>query len=861
MLRRIAVRARALVRRRFVEAEVDEELRYHLDREVERHIAQGFSPHDARVAARRVFGNVGHLKEEVRDSWRVRWLEEALQDVRFALRGFRRAPSFVLTVVLTIALGLGLNTAAFTIFDSYVLRRVAVRDPASLYEISWIDGRRATHRFTWRQYEQVRTLPVAAGSFAYHILFARNQQRPMFGSLVSGDYFGVLGGTMALGRPLLPEEAVPPAGSLVMVLSYDAWQGKFGGDSAIVGRQVIVRGLPLTVVGVAARRFTGLGAIPPDFWAPITLLTHLATDADPFGASEPEVLRTVIRLRPGVDEAHARTIIAAWAAPATATAPDSLRARDVTLMSLAAALPLTAETLALFAPVFVAFGLVMLIACTNIANVMLARGIARQREIGVRLALGAGRARIVRQLLTESVLLALPAALLGFLLSRWAIEGGVRLMFASAPKEYAPYLRVVPFAPDVRVFGFVLIAALVSGLVFGLVPAVQATRANLVLASRGEFGTTFGPARLRGMLVVAQIGVCSLLLIVTGILLRGADTAMDAPTGMRTTNVVQIEFDDRGRAAVLERLRAELFATRVGASAQSPLDGSYPSVGVSALGTRRVSVAAFDFVDAGFFDVLGISLLRGRAFTEQEVRDVAPVAIVSEATAALLWPGRDPLGQVVQLAAEPPRGSRLVRVRSAGVVAVSRNAVSGWIGTRTDRAVIYYPASAEAAGMKIVARVGTEASQARERIDREIAAVDPSAVYEIHTMDDFLAMQRWPFRVLSWVALAIGGIALLLTIIGIYGVLSYLIAQRTREIGIRMALGATVEVVVGLVVRQSVRYASIGIAIGTVIALGVSKLFAAVLTLSTRSATPLAGPSCFLHALQPPWHPRVGPRV
>jgi predicted permease len=753
------------------------------------------------------------------------------QDIRFALRGFRRSPTFALTVVLTIALGLGVNASVFTIFNAYVLRPLALRDPRSLYEVSFQDRTGRGQSLSWRQYQELRALSISSESFAYTNVSARSDQRLLFGGLVTGDAFRVLGAAPALGRTLLPEDAAPPGGEAVLVLSHAAWQGKFAGDSGIVGKRVLVHGIPVTVVGVAAKGFTGIGTVPPDFWAPITLLNRLEGGDDLFGAKQPQVLRPVLRLQTRLDEQQARAALALWAATATASLPDSLRWTHVQLTSVASALPLTAETVAMFSPAAVALALVLLIACANVANVMLARGVARQREIGVRLALGAARPRLVRQLLTESVLLALAAAVLGFFISQWTIDVGVRLMFASVPAEFAPYLRVMPLAPDLRVFGFVLVAGLAAAVIFGLAPALQTTGASIVQATRGELGTGFRPGRLRGALVVGQIAMCSLLLIVTGVLLRGAATADRLPTGVRTRDVVLVNLDEHARSAALQRLRWEPIVSDVGASTQSPLDGMYPSLGVQVAGAPRIAIAGVDFVDAGFFRVVGIPIVRGRAFTQDEERRASPVAVVSEAAARALWGERDPIGELVRQSAEPPRDSRLARVRTARVIGVSRNAVSGWIGTGLERPVVFYPASADSAGTNVVARVSGDASEARRRIDFDLSAADPRAVNEIHTLDDYLAVQRWPFRIFSWVALAIGGLALTLTVIGIYGVLSYLVAQRAKEIGIRMALGAGVRDVVGKVLRQSLRYATVGIAAGSVLALLVSRLFASVLVI------------------------------
>jgi hypothetical protein len=254
-------------------------------------------------------------------------------------------------------------------------------------------------------------------------------------------------------------------------------------------------------------------------------------------------------------------------------------------------------------------------------------------------------------------------------------------------------------------------------------------------------------------------------------------------------------------------------------------------MGVRVLGEPQITVAAVDFVDGGYFHVLDIPVLRGRAFTPDEERLASAVAVVSEAAARVLWRTGDPIGQFVELSADPPRESPLARVRSARVIGVARNAVSGWIGTGLDRPVIYYPTSVESAGSKILVRVLGDAGRARQLIDRTIGAVDPGAVIEIHTLEDYLAVQRWPFRIFALVSSAIGIIALLLTLIGIYGLLSYVVAQRTKEIGIRMALGASVPIVVTQVLRQSLRYAVAGIVAGGVLALGVSKVFASVLVI------------------------------
>ena len=824
------VRLRALLRRSDAEAELDEELRYHLDREIDRNVSRGMSIRDATFAARRAFGNVPYLKEEVRDTWGIAWLEQLRQDVRFALRSFKRSPAFVLTVVGTIALALGLNTTVFTIFNAYVLRPIQVRDPYSLFQFRYYDQRGRWHWNTWDEYQSVRELRPGAETFAYHHLFSRIDGLPMFGALATGETFQVLGAPVELGRALLPEDAALPNGAAVMVLSHDAWRSRFGADSGILGRKVIVRAQPLTVVGVLSRRFQGINSVPPDFWAPITLLNRLEGPGLQ-GQNQSDLLRIIVRLRPGESEAQAKAQLTTWASQAMRRKADSLKAGSVELMSLASALPLDSpETIATFGTIMLAFGLVLLIACANVANVMLARGIARQREIGIRLALGAERARLVRQLLTESVLLALPAAVIGFLISRWTIEVGVRAMFASVPGNFSPYLRVIPLAPDARVFVFILFIAVAAALMFGLIPAIQATRPNIVQASRGDFDTAFRPGRLRGALLVSQITVCALLLISTSILLRGAEKARRVDTGVKADNVVHILLDERTRSAAVEKLRTHSLVRELAGSWSSPLDGSFPTIAIRADGGGRAEQTAYNFVSEQYFSILGIPLESGRGFNERETLSGEQVAVVSAAFARRVWPRADPIGQVVRIASDVPAAGDLDRVRTARVIGVARNAVSGWIGTGLERPVIYYPKRFDAPGMRILARVSGNEEQARRQIDKDVqGALASSPLDEIHTLNDFLSTQIYPFKAFSWVSSALGAIALLLTLTGIYGVLSYLVTQRTKEIGIRMALGASMPMVVSLVVRQSFVFAVVGIAIGVALSLGASRVFDSVL--------------------------------
>jgi predicted permease len=845
MLASLRVRLRALLHAHAMERELDEELSYHLDAEIARLVADGMHPADAALTARRTFGNTTQLKEQVRDSWGRRWIERLAQDSRYSWRSFRRAPAFSATVVLTIALALGLNTTAFTIFNAYVLRPVAVRDPASLFQMYWIDRGGGGHGFTWSDYQALRAEHDAIDElFAFRFVFTRIDSTPAFGQLVSGNYFSMLGVSAALGRTLLASDAITPGTSPVIVLSHAAWRSRVGGDSSIVGRTIRVRGRAMQVVGVAAPGFGGLGEVPLDFWVPLTM-NDILFAGDSLMASRTEALSLVSRLPSTVASGQAEAWLANWM---RAHRPGA-RGRDAPagaeLMSRATGIALSPEFALFFAPIAAAFILVLLIACANVANMMLARGMARQRELGIRLSLGAARARLVGQLLTESVLLALPAAGLGFVISRLTIDFGVRLMFRTMSAEVVPYMRVVPLAPDGRVFAFMLAAALVAAVLFGLAPALQSTRLNVVQATRGDFDTDFRPSRLRNMLVVAQVTVCVLLLVCAGILLRNVGRMQHLDLGLRTTGVVRL--DPREQAGERDRL-LDLLATRsdvrgLAAATDPPFSRRFPTVPAGAAG-GRIAPTSYDFVTASYFGLLEIPIVRGRTFTTDEERSNAPVVVVSDGTARAFWPGKDPIGQTLHLALDSTAAAqaRFATRREARVIGVVPNVVLGTIIDPFDAPVAYFPASARASGMAILVRVSAPTAVTMRRIDAELSRFAPEAVEDIHTLDAYMAGGVYPFRAADWIAGALGAIALLLTITGVYGVLSYIVAQRRKELGIRVALGASASNVIGLVMGQSIRLAAFGLLLGAILALGVARVFAAnIVRLDTYEPAAFAG--------------------
>ena len=834
-VRDLWLRFRALAFRRTVDRDLEDELAFHLEMQARKNRAAGLPDAEARRQARVRFGPKPLIEDQCRDARGISFLETLLQDVRYAFRSFRRTPTFAITVIGTVALGLGLNAALFTLFDAYVLRPFAVRDPYSLYSFTWMDGARRYHSFTWPEYQQFRgDNQVFSEVFAGRKqIIARIDGHPSYGELVTGEYFRILGVEAALGRTLREEDASTPGREAVIVLSHEFWRRRFGGDPFIVGKTILIRGYPCEVVGVLRGGFAGLDVLPHDFWLPLTISPQIEEGADLFGPAHPNRLDIVGRLKPGITRRSAQGVLTAWAQRLTADRRDDEKATGVLLESRATSMVLSPLTLLLFAPIVTAFALVMVIACANVANLMLARGLARQREIGIRLSLGAARSRVVRQLLTESALLALPAAAAGFAISQVTVALSVRALFATMPAEYAEYIRFVPLTSDARIVAFMFAAAAVSAVLFGLAPAFESTRPGLVQAARGEFLYNVRPARPRNVLVVIQITASVCLLICAGLLLRGSNRFRNIDSGLKTRDVIEIYVRERTRARVLPALGAIPVVKDIGAVSSVPLDATAPRVPVTAGGRSEPISAAYRLASPGFFSVFDVPLRAGRHFTPGESQTGGAVAIVSQTAARRLWPNGGGLGEYLQIAVDPRmrRGARIQRQSRVQVVGVAADITTGYGDSQSDKTAIYLPASSQDAGTVLVVRVGGGAESARRAIDAALTAVDPGSIEHIHRMDQLVVGRVFPLRVAYWLSTMVGGLALILTISGIYSLLSCVVAERSKEMGIRMALGATASAVTGLVLKQSLRLAAAGLAIGAVMAFGASRVLASRLVM------------------------------
>jgi predicted permease len=814
----LLLRLRALLFRARVEEELEDEVEFHLAMARRKHLDAGHTAEEANRLARLDFGRVGAVKEDCRGVRGTQWFETALQDIRYALRSFRRSPGFVFTVSGTIALGLGLNLALFTLFNGYVLRPISIRDPYSLYSFTWTDRQGGGHAFSWDEYRQFeKENPAFSEVAAVQYVYTRVAGRAFQGQLVTGNYFQMLGVGSELGRPLLPEDASAPGREAVIVLSYESWQSMFGGRPDIIGTKMMIRGFPMEVVGVARKGFQDISEVPRDFWAPLTMAGRLQDGPDLFGKEHPERLDIVGRLRQGQSIRSVQGTLTAWSQRMTTQLPEDRKAAGILLHSKATSIPLTPELLIVFSPLVAAFSLVLVLACTNVASMMLARATARQREIGIRLSLGALRRRLIRQLLTESILLSIPAAILGFVISRVTIEAAIRIMFATVPQDMLEMIHDVPRPVDWRVIAFMVFAALVSALLFGLAPAFQGTRADVMSSVRGEVTSDLRPVRLRNALVIAQITVCTLLLVACGVLVRTTMAMSAFDIGFRTNNVIAMDVVENSRRRVMDALASDPEVDSIAAASSIPLNGAVPTVTGRAENGPTISTA-FNRVSPQYFEILGIPIVRGRNFTKQESSSETPVAILSSAAAQRFFADHDALGQILHVSGTPACDVR--------VIGVAADIVTCCIPWGKDPALVYLPTTPTTSA-NVLVHVRGEVEAERHRLDTQLAARVPGAVGDIHSLDQYRAGGMYAFRAASMIGAAVGGLALLLTLTGIYGVVSYFVTQRTKEIGIRVALGATTSGVIGLVLKQSLRLTAIGTVLGTGLAIGLSRLLAA----------------------------------
>jgi putative ABC transport system permease protein len=756
-------------------------------------------------------------------------LESLWQDMRYAVRTLRRAPLFAVTVAATMGLGLGLLGSAFTLLNAYLLKPIDLPNPHALYTLSWDTDTTRRQRFRLADYEalqpEARRFAELAAAQDVTVMQDSISTR---GLLVTGNYFELLGARPALGRLLRPDDAAARGGVAVVVLSQQTWRSRYGSDPAIVGQRISLGRQRFEVVGVTEPYAYLPGQDDVSFWAPLTMAGAFP-GVDPWAEPDAASLIVVGRLRQDTTAASVRAWFEVWLRQRFSP-PSDIAPVGVHLDSLATRISLNGVTLTLFVFIMSAFGLVLLVAIANVTNLMLARALARQPEITVRLALGASRGRVARQLIVESLVLAVPAAATGLALIIVTARVFPAAILATFPAGVGPVENVlVPLDPDWRVMAFLAAAAVLSAILISFAPAGRLAGMRLAHASRGIVSSDPRGSRLRSGLVATQIGACALFLVGAVGLLDESSRLANPQTNLSYDRVSLIGVDPKVRAVVAARLASEAAVERIAVTWKPPLmGGPLPTTQVTASATNTTQNIGYTGVSPEYFALFDIQIVRGRTFTPAEAAAGAAVALVSEATAAALWPGLDPLEQTLDLAAIPERRSdrRLPRGR-VQVIGVTEDVVSGNIFAGIDASCVYFPTDLQPlTGTSLLVRARSDdIATLRSAVTTVVKEVAPEMPSQVLPMRTLVGLALWIFQAFSVAASLLGAVGLLFAYSGTHAVVSFLVIQRTREFGVRMALGASAwQIVWGMLVETS-RTAAIGLATGLAVTAGLLRLF------------------------------------
>lgn len=840
-MRKLSFWLRALLHRRDLDQELEDEIGYHIEAKTEENIAKGMPPEEARRAARIELGGVEQAKESMRLVRTGALLETFLQDIRFGLRVLRKSPGFTTVAVLTLALGIGANTAIFGLVDSAFLRGLPFRKTQQLVHIWTIEADGEVHTPTPMQYQAVRENAKSFGEVAANgwsdYFYAPNgmASRELSGLLITGNWLPALGVEPLLGRNFREGEQSAGQDAVVM-LSYGFWHSQFHADTSILGRRIILNHRPVTVIGVLPR------SLEPYYgqkiFAPLVLDSYAAHGDLRAGRIRVEI---VARLKPGVTVTQARSEANVIATQLNSSATladrnDRLVVEDFgemfkhpgpTAQNARYGLWMTA----------IASALVLLIACANVASLLLARGVKRQREVAVRSALGCSRGRMIRQLLTESTLLFLCGGLAGIIATWWCEDIITKVASGIVP---GVYLDV-----DSRVFFVSLAMSLLSALAFGMTPALQATRANLNDTLKGDSRASTGGVHsrvLRNYLVASQVALGMVLLVSFGLLLRSLVHVESSPLGYDPSNVLTATVrlpaaratasPDRVRLMrdAADRIRLLPGVESVGIADSLPMQGADSArlkiQTPAPNATPEEEEIWFVSTSPEYFSALKVPMLAGRAFRETDNQDGSPVAIINQTFARRYFPGTNPIGYHVAFADPSVSSKGIVWREIVGIVSNFRQR-----NPEEDiRPLAYFPVAQTLPNqwsMAIRVQAASDMRNLAARIASSLASIHPDLYWELSSMQaqildsESLTLRRPIITLLG----SFGSLALILVIVSVFGVTSYSVAERTREIGIRTALGAHPVEIARLVLRESLGVAVAGLALGTLCAFGVARFF------------------------------------
>ncbi len=851
MLKRIFGSLRSLVAGRRMEGELDDEIRFHLQREAEENVRRGMAPAAARTEALRKFGGVDKTKEEVREADRAVLFETILQDVRYGLRSLRKNPGYASAAIVTLALGIGANTAIFSVVHGVLLQSLPYGGGDRLVRIQ-VDAPGAgisDGAFSAPEIADLQNLTHSFSSIAeYHsmwfVLLGRPEPERVQTGVVSAHFFDLMGVKPILGRTFADGEDKHGA-EAVLVLSHDYWMRSFGGDPKVVGQVFTMNDRPHTVIGV----------LPPIPGYPDENDVYMPISACPF-RSDPMMennrdggmLRAFGRLKDGTTLEAARKDLADVATrmaqdhPANYPAAVRLALQPVSLRE-----ELTKQARPTFLLLAATVGLVLLIACANVANLTLSRLVRREREMALRSALGAGRGRLARQLLTESVVVAVLGGVLGL-----AVAAAGRQMLVLFAARFTP--RAAEIAVDGPVLLFTLVVSIVAGVGLGLIPALSSRRSLVSALQNGRDPAASAPARLRmrNLLIVAQVAISFVLLAGAGLMLRTLWNLRSIDPGFKTERVLTSRLDlnftryrEREKQLdFLERLLAKLstepgvasvaLAGRFPLTEGGPANGKFRIEGREAPTPEALPRADFQRVSADYFKTIGVPLVRGRGLSPAD-RDKAPdVAVINKTMASHLFPGEDPIGRRIGV-----DGTQPGEVRWVTIVGVSGDVRQyGLARLPIDQvylSILQFPGLSTAC----LVRTNTDPMALTKTVRDDVHAIGPEQpVDRFRTLEELHASALDMPRLTAMLLAAFAGLALVITATGIAGVIGFTVGQRRQEFGIRMALGALPGGVLRMVLRQGMRLVAVGLAIGVGSAFLLSRLFASLLFETTPTDPP-----------------------